>query len=287
MATLASWTAGTLPTVIGSGVTLVTGGGPTGVDAIQFDQAASTASTVQLTFTAATTVGLRAYLKMPASWASSSQRIMGGRVNGANLSGAFNLAGSGSAGQARLNNNGGATTVASSSTGVLSLDTWYRVELLINHTTNQARLGVFALASDTALYDSGWQASTYGASTSRLDVGPNLTTPTMPTMRAADIQATDSVATWVGRASWDATPLDTPVVTIASQTAATTGNSDGTATVTWPAVSGAASYVAYRAPGTSPAQGDFTQVATGVTSPYTFTGLGAGVYSLGIKAKAS
>jgi hypothetical protein len=56
--------------------------------------------------------------------------------------------------------------------------------------------------------------------------------------------------------------------------------------VTWRAVTDAVSYEAWQAAGSSPAQGDFVRVATGVTSPYEFTGLSAGTYSYGIKAKA-
>ena len=83
-------------------------------------------------------------------------------------------------------------------------------------------------------------------------------------------------------------PLATPVVTLGAKTDATTqGGTDGTQTVTWPAIPGAASYEAHIALGTpAPTQGDFTLKAAGVTSPYTFTGLPAGQHAYGIKAKA-
>ena len=96
----------------------------------------------------------------------------------------------------------------------------------------------------------------------------------------------------VGHGDWLArtdvtTQLDTPVVTLGTVTnPSTIGGSNGTAVVSWSAVSNATSYDAYVAPGSSPAQGDFTLVASGVTSPYTFTGLSAGTKSFGIKAKA-
>lgn len=81
------------------------------------------------------------------------------------------------------------------------------------------------------------------------------------------------------------TPLATPVLTITGQTdPSTPGGSDGTVTVTWPAVAGAVSYQA----GT--AEGDvttgFSVVATGVTSPHTFTGLSGGAVTLAIQAMA-
>lgn len=91
---------------------------------------------------------------------------------------------------------------------------------------------------------------------------------------------------WLARTDVTA-PLDTPTVTLGAITNPTTiGGSDGTATVSWPAVSNATSYDAYLATGSSPAQGDFALVASGVTSPYTFTGLTAGEWAYGIKAKA-
>lgn len=289
MATLASWDTGTLPTTIGSGVSSVSGGGPSGLcDAIQFNQVASTASSVQLTFTAVTSVTIRAYLLMPASWASSSQRLIGGRLDGSNVAAAYTQAGSGAPGQVRLSGSNGGTTVTSSSNGMVALSTWYRFELQTNHSANTARLMVFPLASDTAIYDSGWQSGTYQASTARVDIGPNITSVTMPTMRAAAISVSDSIAAPIGRASWDSAPLDTPSVTLVGQTPASSlASSDGTATVTWPAVSGAASYTAHLADTLSPDQTDFTQVAEGVTSPYTFTGLAAGNKAYGIKAKAT
>ena len=81
------------------------------------------------------------------------------------------------------------------------------------------------------------------------------------------------------------TPLATPVLTITGQTDPTTpGGSDGTVTVSWPAVSGAVSYEAGWASGN--VSSGFSVVATGVTSPYTFTGLSGGVQTVAIKAMA-
>lgn len=82
------------------------------------------------------------------------------------------------------------------------------------------------------------------------------------------------------------TPLATPVVTLSSVShPTTTGGTDGSATVTWAAVANAHHYEAGIASGdvTVPT----TVVSTAATSPFTFTGLNAGVKSLFIKAKAS
>ena len=50
-------------------------------------------------------------------------------------------------------------------------------------------------------------------------------------------------------------------------------------------VDGASSYTAHRANKLNPSQSDFTQIATGVTSPYTATGLPAGPVAIGIRAE--
>ncbi len=99
-----------------------------------------------------------------------------------------------------------------------------------------------------------------------------------------DVQLNDGAGSRIGDI---VEQLTTPVVTLGATTnPSTVGGSDGSQVVTWAAVPGASSYEAWIANGASPAQGDFTLVATGVTSPYTFTGLTAGQRSYGIKAKA-
>jgi hypothetical protein len=82
-------------------------------------------------------------------------------------------------------------------------------------------------------------------------------------------------------------PLDTPVVTIASQTNPTTiGGNDGSATVQWGAVTGAASYDVGRAAGLGQTEG-FTVLQTGVTAlEYADnSGLAAGDYTYGVRAQ--
>ena len=99
-----------------------------------------------------------------------------------------------------------------------------------------------------------------------------------------DVQLNDGAGSEIGDI---VEQLVTPVVTLGAATnPSTVGGVDGSQVVTWAAVPGASSYEAWIANGASPAQGDFTLVATGVTSPYTFTGLTAGERAYGIKAKA-
>lgn len=116
-----------------------------------------------------------------------------------------------------------------------------------------------------------------------ISLGLSTTMPDSYTVGWDDVQ----LNTGPGPELDDITPtLSTPVVTLGATTnPSTVGGSDGMQVVTWSAVSGAGSYEAWRAPGLSPAQEDFTLVAASVTSPYTFTGLAAGEHSFGIKAK--
>lgn len=101
-----------------------------------------------------------------------------------------------------------------------------------------------------------------------------------------DPQLEDARTTYIGPYV-EVTPLATPTWTLSGRTPASPGNSDGTATVAWPAVAGATDYSAHVALGNPAAgQGDFSLAAASVTSPYTFTGLPAGEHSLGIRAKA-
>ena len=81
-----------------------------------------------------------------------------------------------------------------------------------------------------------------------------------------------------------AAKLATPVVTMTTTPPSSVGASDGTATLTWPAVSGADHYEAALATGTVTT--DFVADDTNATSPKTYTGLSDGPYSGAVRAKA-
>jgi hypothetical protein len=107
--------------------------------------------------------------------------------------------------------------------------------------------------------------------------------PNAITVDLDDVQMDDGRTTEIGPIL---VALSTPTVTLGTTTNPTTaGGTNGSQVVTWGAVSNATSYDAYKATKGSPAQSDFTLVASGVTSPYTFTSLAAGTYSFGIMAK--
>lgn len=169
------------------------------------------------------------------------------------------------------------------STAALAVDTWYRVEMLMTATSQ--RLAYYVGDSATATWDSGAIAGTFGTP-SQLMFGKYGSSSYSSSLYMDDLGAkTGADAVW---GSWPYTePLPAPTVTLGATTKPSTiGGSNGSQVVTWGAVAGAASYEAWLATGNTPAQGDFTLVASGVTSPYTFTGLSAGTRAYGIKAKA-
>lgn len=153
-------------------------------------------------------------------------------------------------------------------TGEFFFDTGYTVNVGMNAFA-MVRFGKMqseTLPAPGLLYEfPGWEAIT---------VNPAHTTEAQAKAYFADAPVT-------------AVPLSTPVVTVTGSKDPTTVNgTDGEATVTWPAVSGATSYEAWRSTVNNPGQSDFVLVAEGVTSPYKFVGLGATQHALGIKAKA-
>jgi hypothetical protein len=90
------------------------------------------------------------------------------------------------------------------------------------------------------------------------------------------------IAFWVLPAAIEI--LDTPVVTVSAQSNPTTeGGSDGSITVTWPAVDGADTYTAEIADGHNATDG-FSVESLDANSPFVFTGLTSGEYTVAITA---
>ena len=199
---LGQWDSGALPTTIGGGVSSVSNGGWDGRPAIQFVQPSGNVSQVRFSFSAVTTLAMRAYVQTPTTWGSSASTIMNGRPNATNVSGRVVIGGTGSPGQVRLGNPSGAV-IAQSSPNLLNLGQWYRFELQLHQSVNQARAAVFALGSDTPLWDSGWRTDSYYASSDRAEFGPAATSPTLGQIRMTNLIVTDNVDTWIGRATGD------------------------------------------------------------------------------------
>lgn len=169
------------------------------------------------------------------------------------------------------------------------LNEWVRVELEIwkgTTTTNgRVRGAMYSGSSLTAIESWDNAATNTGTddfTTGRFGSFSSGTTSTSPFWIDA-VGFNDAATGYIGPYS---VALGTPVVTLGTTTNPTTvGGTNGSQVVTWPAISGAASYQAYIAPTATPDQSTFVLVASGVTSPYTFTGLTAGQYAFGIKAK--
>lgn len=183
--------------------------------------------------------------------------------------------------------NGSGTALNVSSTASLSAATPYVLMILIDKGTNQFSANVYPTGSTTvAASISGTLGGAMSDASSVQQVRWAIGTVT--TLSYLDTNSDFAVGhgDWLERT--DVTSqLATPTVTVGTITNPTTiGGTDGSTVVSWTAVSGAVSYDAYIATGSTPAQGDFTLVASGVTSPYTFTGLTAGAKSFGIMAKA-
>lgn len=176
--------------------------------------------------------------------------------------------------------------------GVLSASTWYRFEFLIHGNSTTAGTmavnvytptGTTPVASMTTVTNANLTANTLAA----VEIGNSAGTQAID-FAAANLQFDNGRTTEIGPLS---AALTQPTVTLgASTTPTTVGGTNGTQVVTWPAVSGATSYEAWITKNDpndpSPLQADFTLVATGVTSPYTFTNLSQANYDFGIKAKA-
>lgn len=166
----------------------------------------------------------------------------------------------------------------------LSADTWYRAE--VHRTATTLQWALYAGDDTTAIYTSPLASGMTNAETTQVLFGKYESTANTV------VRNIDSVGLKTGAdAVWGAwpftTPLATPTVTLgAKTTTSTVGGTDGTQIVTWATVPNAASYEALIANTATPSPSDFTVIATGVTSPYKFTGLAAGTHSYGIRAKA-
>jgi hypothetical protein len=181
----------------------------------------------------------------------------------------------------------------SDSVATIADNTWYRLEINVKHLTSttvaaQARLYYGAnlegatpdetignIASGHPAGDGTFGRVGYGicASTNQADY----------TMVVDDLGYSD--VDWLGSSAPADPPLDTPVVTVTNETGpTTTSGTNGSITVTWPGITGAATYDAGIANGLSQT-GGFTTVSSAATSPYTFTGLSAGNYTVAIRAQ--
>lgn len=177
-------------------------------------------------------------------------------------------------------------------TAALTGGSKYRVTLQVvggSATTSSVTAKVYSEAGGawTTQVGSTWTSSTFNTGTDQVagvDLGIVNTQAAAYTVGWDDIQLNDGTGSEIGDVL---TALATPVVTLGTTTHPTTvGGTNGSQVVTYANVSGAASYVARIAQTLTPAEGDFVDVGTATGGTYTFTGLDAGPYAFGIKAKA-
>ena len=207
MAILGQWDSGTLPTTVGSGVSLESNSSWNNGPAIRFDQESGKSSQVRFEFTSRQNVAIRVYLQTPASWASGAEALVIARSSSTTNIGQAVISGTGAPGQLRLLKADPATNAATSSNSTIINSTWYRFELLIDQINGRGRMGVFPLQCDVAVWDSGWQTNDFGTSTYRVEIGPAYTSPTMGTVRAANILVSDDPSSWIGRTPGDLIPI--------------------------------------------------------------------------------
>lgn len=180
------------------------------------------------------------------------------------------------------------TNAALDLSGTYAWNTWYRIEIQADNTS-----GVGASKLIISVYNmAGTLVGTYSNTSTA-----NLATGQFNQWRhgASGYNATPGnhgfyALRWsdggTGEVGAFAPPLSTPTVTLGATTNPTTiGGTNGSQVVTWAGVSNATAYDAYLATNGSPQQSDFSLVASSVSSPYTFTSLGAGTLSFGIQAK--
>jgi len=241
-------------------------------------------------WTAAATVYSRVYFRVSAIPTSGAATIMNfRRTNGSNTSPPCDV---------RLTTAGTLAirvpaTTRHTSTTTIAVDTWYRLEMRVEaatSTTVRARGRLFYGSNIEGLTpDEAWgNDTTYTAGDGAiggLATGWISSPTTTSNMSIDDLSFSD--VDWIGSSSPAPAPLDTPVVTVTDETGPSTiGGTNGSVTVTWSAITGATAYDAGIANGLSQT-GGFTTVSSSATSPYTFTGLAAGNYTVAIKALPS
>lgn len=281
MATIVTYESGA---VTGSGGTTsgtVTTTARTGYTELQFLNNA-TADYARFDFTAVDTYSVRFYLHTPAAWsATGSMDVFRGSVGATTIASRMRFGGTTQPGRVELVRDTG-TTVDTSITGLIAVSTIYRVLINVDTTINQLRMRVFSLASDTAIYDSGNITGTTTGGISRMQFGDNSNDTVIGTWGISRILVTNAIET-IGRHATDGSPLNTPVISETGRVNPSSGvATNGSVTVTWPAVSGAVTYDAGKS---TDSGATWSVVESAVTSPYTFTGLSVGTIMLGIKAK--
>lgn len=179
-------------------------------------------------------------------------------------------------------------TSVNTSVGTVPSGQWVRVELYVTlgATTGTFRLVAYSGDSTTPLtnLDSGTMTAQNTGADSYTTIRYGSKTSTNVNTGSMYFDDFDYNETATGLIGPYVEVLGTPVATVTGTThPSSIGGTNGTATLSWGAVAGAASYDACLRTGTVTT--GFTATATGITSPYVFTGLAAGPYTVAVRAK--
>lgn len=194
------WDGGTLPTITGTTPTL---------DSDNFMIFANGTGSNYANWPVSTnTFTMRFYTKLPNTWASSSWTLFTS-VNGSGNIDRVNIAGSASPGQVRYVANGN-VQVAASANDAVALSQTVRIELQVDRSAQTYRGAVFALGSDTPLYDTGALSSIDSSASAftsfvlgRVSSGVALTD-----LAIGRVYARNTTGAWIGRHTSD--PLLVP-----------------------------------------------------------------------------
>lgn len=206
MATIVEWDGGALPQYIAPTTPTVDG------EYMVFD-AASDSSFAVWPGLSLPRYSARAYVTLPSAWTTTSYSLIRSQTSGV-ITSRLNVGGSGAPGQIRALRNGG-VQVAQSSNGLVTTGGHYRLEMQADWGAQTLRVGVFPLASDTPLWDSGVLAGmdVGAANFTQFNIGAATGAMFHESIRVGRILVTDGVGPWLGRHASDTlTPPGGPEV---------------------------------------------------------------------------
>lgn len=228
MVTLASWSGGALPQIVGGSITTATEGARP--PALRVAQQSGSTAYARFDVEQTITAGHRFYFKTPNAWPSATAVIYMAMLDGGNARFRVNLAGATSGGRIRFV---AASNViaAESPIGTLSLNTWYRVELVVDTLGSNGQMKVFLDDSTSPEWDSGKTNADFGGAYNRIYLGrPIETTPTVGVMYFDDFLATDQSWRWPGAVDPYVPPIGRTLVEWAGNAGTTWGTTEGTIT---------------------------------------------------------
>lgn len=156
-----------------------------------------------------TTCTIRMYVEAPASWPASSLTIARAYETSANNRAGMSLAGTGAPGQWRWLRSSN-TTAGATPNETVAFSGKYRVEIQLDAANGTIRGAIFALGSDTPIYDTGLlTGQSIGSFYDRLWFGKVDALASMPEFRISRIKAVRTIGAWVGRDSSDVAAIVT------------------------------------------------------------------------------